>query len=62
VKLKIRKRTDFGGFQSPEVRGGKILKIKIAKFVYLDFIVKNQIYRMMIKDLVNFFWFVARFG
>jgi hypothetical protein len=22
VKLKIRKRTDFGGFQSPEVKGG----------------------------------------
>jgi hypothetical protein len=39
VKLKTRKRTDLGGFQSPEVRGEK--KLKIEKFVYLVFIVKN---------------------
>jgi hypothetical protein len=44
------------------VRGGGKNKVKIAKFVYLDFIVKNQIYRMMIKDLANYFLFVARFG
>jgi hypothetical protein len=37
VKLKIRKRTDFGGFQSPEVRGGEKKKVKIAKFCIFGF-------------------------
>jgi hypothetical protein len=33
---KKRKKSDFGGFQSPEIRK---LNVKIARFLYLVFIV-----------------------
>jgi hypothetical protein len=48
VKFKIQKSSDFGVFQSPEMREKKV--VKITRF-YVWFLVCSQDYRRMIKDL-----------
>ncbi len=47
LRLKIRKRSDFGGFQSPEAREKK-LKLPNS---YIWFSLWSQKYQMIIKDL-----------
>ncbi len=54
----IRKTSDFRGFQSPEIRMGKE---KIARFIYLVFIIYPKIQKVDQIFLI-YFLFIARFG
>jgi hypothetical protein len=38
---KFQKLSDFGSFQSPKVKGKKL--VKIARFLYLDFFLKQKL-------------------
>ncbi len=63
--IKILRKSDFGGFQLPEVRKIKVkIKIKITRFIYIYmwFSLCSQTYRRMIQVLYFIFSIKARFG